>query len=671
MWTWQSEQRAAFNETKKLMAAAPILAHYEPAKPLVITTDASSTGMGAVLSHPHPQGGMDRPIAFASRSFSSAERNYSQLDKEARAVLFGVTKFHQFVYGRPFVVKTDHQPLLGLLSPEKALPHTVSPRLLRWRLQLSGYQYRLQYTPGKQIANADGLSRLPLPEAPSEVPVPGDIVQMLEDVSRSVEVAHIQRATSRDPVLSQVCRFLLTEWPESLPGEEFLPYHRRRTELSLQDGCVLWGCRVIIPPPLRDQVISVLHDGHPGIGQMKRLARSHVWWPQLDATIDTCVRACHQSQVLRARLPEVPPQPWSFPQRPWQRVHVDFAGPVEGRQLLVVVDAYSKWCDVHICSSTSAAVAIEKLRISFSSKGLPAVLVSDNGPAFASAEFQAFMKGNLILHKFSPPLHPASNGQAEAMVKVVKTALAHKAEGSLQTRLSRFLFRYRNTPHSTTGRTPAELLMGRHLRTLLDQLHPDLSAKVVRQQQAWTDRSEQSASDRQFTPGDKVYVTAIPNSEEKWLPAVVTTATGHSCEVRLLDGRLFLRHRTHLRTRLAAPPEAPLASAVPAGRLEPQRPPPPLSVSQPPLPVARSLSPPPDPVSGHLSQDSASSPGLCPPRPPPSAGPRIHRQSLSPDPRLHRPPQSPSLACPSPPPLPGGPASRPSRLRRPPARLDL
>ena len=98
---------------------------------------------------------------------------------------------------------------------------------------------------------------------------------------------------------------------------------------------------------------------------------------------------------------------------------------------MVVVDAYSKWCDVHICHSTTSAAAIEKLRRSFSSKGLPAVLVTDNGAAFTSAEFQVFMKGNRILHKFSPPLHPASNGQAEALVKVVKTVLAKRTDGSL------------------------------------------------------------------------------------------------------------------------------------------------------------------------------------------------------------------------------------------------
>ena len=185
------------------------------------------------------------------------------------------------------------------------------------------------------------------------------------------------------------------------------------------------------------------------------------------------------------------------------------------KQLLVIVDAYSKCSDVHICHSTSSAGEIEKLRMSFSSQGLPAVLVTDDSTAFKSPEFQAFMRGNRILHKFSPPLNPASNGQAEAMVKVVKTALAKRTDGSLQTRLSRFLFLYRNTPHTTTGRSPAELLLGRPLRTPLDQLHPDIAAKVARQQYSWKHRADQSASDRQFQFGDRVYVTAITNAVNK------------------------------------------------------------------------------------------------------------------------------------------------------------
>lgn len=345
---------------------------------------------------------------------------------------------------------------------------------------------------------------------------------MLEEAAQVVEVRHVQLFTSRDPVLSQVVRFLQTEWPEKVPAtrsEDLLPFFRRRNELSLQDGCVLWGCRIVIPPQLRDQVLAMLHDGHPGINQMKRLARNHFWWPLMDAAIESCVRSCDRCQASRASQPEAPPQPWVFPKRPWSRVHVDFA-ELEGRQLLIVVCAYSKWCDVFVCNSASSTNAIEKLRESFSSKGLPTVLVTDRGPAFTSAEFKEFVKRNKILHKFSPPLHPASNGQAEALVKVVKASISRRSEGTLMTRISRFLFKYRNTPHSSTGRSPAELMLGRPMRCHLDQLHPDLSMEIEKKQNKWPEKRG-STSDR-LQVHDAVWVSAIPQAKHRWVPAVVT-----------------------------------------------------------------------------------------------------------------------------------------------------
>ena len=676
-WNWGDRQRTAFLQTKQLLVAAPVLTHYDPGKPLVLTTDASSYGLGAVLSHPDAEKG-DRPIAYASRTLSDAERNYSQLDKEALGVIFGVGKFHQYLYGRPFLIRTDHKPLLGLLSSDKALPLAVSPRILRWRLMLAGYQYQFQYVAGKSISNADGLSRLPLSVIPASVPIPGDVANMLDDVSHAVDVDHIRVSTGRDPVLSRVLRCLQSGWPQTAPSDvNLLPYYRRRHELSLQDGCILWGCRVVVPPPLRTQLIMILHDGHPGMNQMKRLARCHVWWPQMDAMIEDCVRSCHRCQIHRGKQPEVPAQPWAFPQRPWQRVHVDFAGPVEGKQLLVVVDAYSKWCDVHICASASSAAAIEKLRMSFSSHGLPVILVSDNGTAFTSAEFQAFTRGNRILHKFSPPLHPASNGQAEALVKVVKSGIAQRSGGSLQTRLSRFRFKYLNTPHSTTGRTPAELMLGRPMRGTMDLVRPDLTAKVERHQQAWKDRSDRGACDRQFRVGEEVYATAIPQVEQRWVPAVVTSVEGQSCEIRLADGRVFRRHRSHLRTRHApdpgedqppgwrqptpparAPrlPQAPGCPAAVAPPLPlPEAPPLPLP-EEPPSPMPET-DPPPPAAQSPVRESVASLPPMSAPAP---------RRSAAPSAPQHPLPLSPVVGSAA-----GQRTLRPQRSRRAPIRLDL
>ena len=144
MWEWGESQQISFQRCKDLLAAAPVLAHYQPDAPLVLTADASPYGVAAVLSHPDPESGVDRPVAFASRSLTPAERNYSQLDREALAIVFGVHKYHQYVYGRKFTIKSDHKPLLGLLTPGKSLPLVVSPRLLRWKLTLTAYDFLLQ-----------------------------------------------------------------------------------------------------------------------------------------------------------------------------------------------------------------------------------------------------------------------------------------------------------------------------------------------------------------------------------------------------------------------------------------------------------------------------------------------------------------------------------------------
>ena len=138
----------------------------------------------------------------------------------------------------------------------------------------------------------------------------------------------------------------------------------------------------------------------------------------------------------------MPLHPWEWPHKPWLRIHADYAGPFQGRMLLILVDAHSKWMDIHITSSATSAVTIEKMRSSFATLGLPEIMVTDNGPAFTSMEFAQFMQRNRIWHVTTAPYHPASNGLAEWDVQTVKEGLRKMVDGSLETRVSRFLFRY-------------------------------------------------------------------------------------------------------------------------------------------------------------------------------------------------------------------------------------
>ena len=148
-------------------------------------------------------------------------------------------------------------------------------------------------------------------------------------------------------------------WPSHLEGEEGLqPYLRRQEELSTENGCVMWGSRVVVPPPARNQVIDVLYDTHSGIMRMKGLACSYVWWPGMDAAIEDRVRGCHLFQQSQKSPSKAPLHPWEWPERAWDRVHIDYAGPFEGHMFLILVDAHSKWieasapsqeCQFHHC----------------------------------------------------------------------------------------------------------------------------------------------------------------------------------------------------------------------------------------------------------------------------------------------------------------------------------
>ena len=240
---------------------------------------------------------------------------------------------------------------------------------------------------------------------------------------------------------------------------------------------------MVVPSSLRGKIVKLLHDGHPGVVRMKMLARQYVWWPGIDKEIENSVKSCIPCQESRKAPPQAPLHPWEWPEKPWVRIHVDYAGPFMGHMFLVIVDAHSKWMEVYPTTSSSSQVTIEKLRMCFASLGLPEQLVSDNGPSFVSEEFQQFMKNNGIQHIRTSPHHPSSNGQAERAVQTFKSSMKKFTEGTVLTKVTRFLLHYRTTPHSVTGQSPAELMFNRKLRTRLDLLKPNLGSHVRSQQE--------------------------------------------------------------------------------------------------------------------------------------------------------------------------------------------
>ena len=177
----------------------------------------------------------------------------------------------------------------------------------------------------------------------------------------------------------------------------------------------------------------------------------------------------------------------------------------------------------------------------------------DNGTCFTSAESKQFVRRNNIQHITSLAYHPSSNGLAERAVQLVKRGLAKLKDGSMETRLARYLMTYRVTPHSTIGTSPSELLMGRKLRTLLDAVHRSISGTVHRKQDKMAENYNKKLKVRCFHPGDKIYVKSYTQSAPKWIPAVLRERSNDVMISETEDGRVLRRHRDHVRRRHAEP----------------------------------------------------------------------------------------------------------------------
>ena len=325
--------------------SSQLLVHFDPKLEIRLACDASAYGVGAVLSHRMPDGS-EQPVGFASRTLTETEKKYSQMEKEALACVYGVKHFHAYLLGHKFMLQTDHEPLQTLFSESKAVPPHASNRIQRWAWTLASYEYLIVCRKTGQHANADAMSRLPLPYTPDETAIPEELVLMVEGLQDApITASQIAQWTRRDPLMARVTRCILEGWPKS-SDEELRPYWTRRLELTTHDGCIVWGGRVVIPPLAREHLLVELHGGHPGVSRMKSLARSLMWWPGMDHAIEDMVRHCSDCQRAQASPPSAPLHPWKWPTRPWARLHVDFAGPMDGRMYLIVVDAHSKWLEV-------------------------------------------------------------------------------------------------------------------------------------------------------------------------------------------------------------------------------------------------------------------------------------------------------------------------------------
>ena len=554
-WKWTPECQKAFDDVKTALTSPQVLTHYNSKKKLVLACDASPYGVGAVLSH-YEDGESpiafdsrtptERPIAFASRTLTSAEKNYSQIEKEALAIIFAIQKFHKYLYGRHFSLITDHNPLTYIFAPDKSIPKMTAMRLQRWSLKLSAYDYEIHYRRSQDHANADYLSRAPVEKAVKDIECEVNHFSYVNELP--VMSSDIAKYTKQDPVLSKVLRYTLEGWPKTVE-QELYPYQNRKEEISIEEGCLLWGLRVIIPVKLQDRMIDEIHAEHPGIVRMKQMARSYLWFPQIDNVIESIANSCPTCMSVRKDPPKSPMFPWKYPENPWDRIHIDYA-TFQGENYLLVVDAHTKWLEVYNMKSTTSFKTIEVLREMFSRYGLCRELVSDNGPQFTSDEFKDFLRENGIKHTFTPPYHPSSNGLAERAVQTVKNALKkHVVEDGKTSpkRLQQFLLNYRTTPHATTGKSPGEMLFKRSLKTRLSLIKPNHQDKVCEKQEkmkAYVDRPTTKLLT--YEPHEHVRVKNAKGGLINYVPGIIIAQKGPVQYLVRVGARVRYVHTDHL-----------------------------------------------------------------------------------------------------------------------------
>ncbi|XP_041786375.1 uncharacterized protein K02A2.6-like isoform X2 [Anopheles merus] len=366
-WSKQSEE--SFQAFKKTLSSDLLLTHYDPKADIIVSADASSVGLGATLSHKFRDGSV-KVVQHASRALTETEKKYSQIDREGLAIVFAVTKFHKMIYGRHFKLQTDHRPLLQIFGSKKGIPVYTANRLQRFALTLQLYDFDIDYVRTDHFGDADLLSRLIKKRTQPEEEYIVASIELEKDI-RSVAVSSlctlplnfrdVANATQTDKLLRKVYQYIQQGWPENNTfGLEFARYYSRKDALSIVDGSILFGERLVIPQSLQKRCLEQFHQGHPGVHRMKALARSYVYWPTLDRDIAECVSTCSSCAAAAKSPPHEVPLPWEKTIVPWQRVHLDNAGPIDGDHFLIVVDAYTKRHEIVKTNSitTAATVAI-------------------------------------------------------------------------------------------------------------------------------------------------------------------------------------------------------------------------------------------------------------------------------------------------------------------------
>ncbi|XP_055714231.1 uncharacterized protein K02A2.6-like [Phlebotomus papatasi] len=461
---WEEKHRKAFETLKDMISTPETLSYFDNGRRTRVIADASPVGIGAVLVQFDGDNTTPQVIAYASKSLSKTEQRYCQTEREALALVWAVEKFSIYLIGREFELETDHKPLEIIFKPQSR----PCARIERWVLRLQSFRFRVIYKKGS-LNVADSLSRLATSKIQETFDVEDDNMVRSIVESAAVDVTEIEEASALDPEFGKLRESVMTgRWTEEVKA-----YQPFRDELTVTGNILIRGNKLVVPGKIRSRMLNLAHEGHPGESAKKRRLRDRVWWPGLDNDVTKFVKVCEGCSLVTTPNRPEPMVRRELPSGPWIDIALDFLGPLpSGEYLLVVVDYFSRYKEVEIMSKITAKETVNRLDKIFTRLGYPRTFTVDNGRQFVSEEFDYFCKERGITLNKTTPYWPQQNGEVKRQNRSLlkRLRISNGLNRDWKKDLLEYMAMYYTTPHSTTGRTPTELCLGRAIRGKIPSL---------------------------------------------------------------------------------------------------------------------------------------------------------------------------------------------------------